>query len=140
MRNRGEFNSLVRELRIKKGFTMRQLCSGLCSVATLEAMTSGKWEPDKRLQDSILERLGVAEEGCIHVLDYDEYACWEAAHHILHSITFGEIERTERLLEEYRKRYCRDNKLEEQFCLITFTNEELKTYMSAMASLRSINI
>ena len=117
MRKEGEFNSFVRKLWIERGFTLRQLCSGLCSVATMEAMTEGKWELDKQLQDRILERLGVDDEGYVRILYYDEYVRWEAEHHILHSITFGEIECAGKLLEEYREKYCKDSRLEEQFYL-----------------------
>ena len=112
-----EFYNFINELRVKKGYTLRQLCEGLCSHGTVEAMENGCWEPDKFLQDSILERLGVAAEDYVHGLDYVDYGRWVARLRILHSITFCQPEQAEKLLVGYEKDYDISRKYERQFLL-----------------------
>lgn len=103
--------------RKKKGYNLRQLCDGLCSHGTIEAMERGKWEADKLLQDSILERLGIAAEDYVHGLGCIDYDRWAARTHILHSITFCRPERAEELLWEYGKKYDVGRRHERQFWL-----------------------
>ncbi len=113
-----QFFKFIQELRKEKGFTLRQLCYGLCSVGSVKNMEEkGEWMPDKLLQDCLLERLGIAEEDYVHLLDWEEYHRWEARTHILHSITLGETERAEALLEAYGENYDINNRLERQFYL-----------------------
>lgn len=117
MTNREGFLAFVNRQRIGKGYNLRQLCEGLCSHGTIEAMEKGYWEPDKLLQDSILERLGIAAEDYVHGLDFVDYERWTARTHILHSITFCRPDRAEELLEEYRGKYDIGRRHERQFWL-----------------------
>lgn len=112
-----EFLTFVNRLRKEKGYKLRQLCDGLCSHGTMEAMERGRWEPDKLLQDSILERLGVAAEDYVHGLDFVDYERWIHRLHILHSITFCRPDRAEKLLEEYGGKYDIGRRHERQFWL-----------------------
>lgn len=112
-----EFQVFVNRLRKEKGYKLRQLCEGLCSHGTMEAMEKGEWEPDKLLQDSILERLGIAAEDYVHGLDFVDYERWIDRMHILHSITFCLPDRASELLEEYGRKYNISRRHERQFWL-----------------------
>ena len=114
-----QFFMFIQKLRKEKGFTLQQLCRGLCSVGAVKSMEeNGDWMPDKLLQDCLLERLGIAEEDYINLLDLEEYHHWEDRMHILHSITFGETTQAEELLATYEQKYNRSNRLEKQFYLV----------------------
>ncbi len=132
-----EFVVFMQELRKERGISIRKLCRGLCSMGVVENMMDGKWKTDRRLQNIMLERLGLVDEDYVYLLNCEDYECWEDRQHILHCITFREIEKAEELLEKYRKRYCMDDRIEEQFYLVIHaqirriqgcTREELSAY------------
>ena len=112
-----ELLDFINGLRKEKECSLRQLCEGLCSHGTIEAMEKGEWEPDKLLQDSILERLGIAAEDYVHGLGCMDYERWLDRMHILHSITFCRPDRAEELLEEYGRKYDIGRRHERQFWL-----------------------
>lgn len=116
-KGRNEFLDFINGLRKEKECSLRQLCEGLCSHGTIEAMEKGEWEPDKLLQDSILERLGIAAEDYVHGLGCVDYGRWLDRMHILHSITFCRPDRAEELLEEYGRKYDIRRRHERQFWL-----------------------
>ena len=97
-----EFVVFMQELRKERGISIRKLCRGLCSMGVVENMMEGKWKTDRRLQNIMLERLGLVDEDYVYLLDCEDYECWEDRQHILHCITFIEIEKAEALLEKYR--------------------------------------
>jgi len=111
------FLDYINGLRAKKEFTMRQLCEGLCSLSVVQAMEDGCWDPDQLLQESILERLGVAAEDYSRGLDHVDYDRWLDRLRILHSITFVRPEEAEERLTEYEKKYGAGGRHERQFLL-----------------------
>lgn len=111
------FLAFVNRQRKEKNYKLRQLCEGLCSPGTIAAMEKGDWEPDKLLQDSILERLGIAAEDYVHGLDFADYERWLDRMYILHSITFCRPDRAEELLEIYSGKYDIGRRHERQFWL-----------------------
>lgn len=117
---KGEFIMFVQELWKGEKFSLRQICKGVCGVATMMSWLDGSWKPDMLFQNSILERLGVNEEDFMYYLDYDAYERWRERQLILHSITFQELEKAMGLLNVYKKRYLKNSHLEAQFCLTMY--------------------
>lgn len=114
-----EFVAFIQQLRKEKGVTLSQVCHGVCSegaVAVLER--EGDWRPDRLLQECLLERLGIAAEDYIHLLDLDTYTHQEDRQHILHNIIWGDMDSAYVLLEAYEKKYLTENPLEMQFFLV----------------------
>ena len=118
--NHGEFIGLIQELRKEEGFGLRQLSQGVCGFRTIKSWLDGNWRLNMSFENHILERLGVNEEDFMYLVDRDAYECWETRQRILHNVTFGELEKAEGLLADYRKNYSRDNHIEEQFCLAMY--------------------
>jgi len=112
-----QFVAFVHQLRREQNFTMEQICEGVCTPATIHAMESGYWRPDKPVRDYLLGRLGVEAEDYEHFLNRAEYGRWAAKHVILHCIAYEETDRAENLLKEYRKEYGAESPFEQQFCL-----------------------
>ncbi len=116
------FNRYVNRMRKKYGISMRQVCEGLCSFQELSLLENGRRQPNRLLQDAIVERLGVDTEDYEIFLGVTEYKRWEVRQRILHCITWEETGRADRLLEEYYTGYGKGNtaierKLERQFYL-----------------------
>lgn len=117
---KGEFIMFVQELWKEERFSLRQICKGVCGVATMMSWLDGSWKPDMLFQNSILERLGVNEEDFMYYLDYDAYERWKERQIILHCITFWELEKAMGLLNVYKKKHFKNGHLEEQFCLTMY--------------------
>ena len=117
---KGEFIMFVQELWKEERFSLRQICKGVCGVATMMSWLDGSWKPDMLFQNSILERLGVNEEDFMYYLDYDAYERWKERQIILHCITFRELEKAMGLLNVYKKKHFKNGHLEEQFCLTMY--------------------
>ncbi len=49
---------LIKEFRIRKGYSQEELCYGICAVSTLSRIESGNQVPNKKTAESLLSRLG----------------------------------------------------------------------------------
>lgn len=94
----GAYSSALRE---KKGYSLEQVCEGLCTAQRLYQLETGQQSAGKLLQNAILERLGVGAEDYEHYLHSKEYAHWEMRQRILWRISCGETARARELLETY---------------------------------------
>lgn len=103
----GAFNRYVNKLRAERGYSMKQVCEGLCTSQEGFFLERKMRTPGKLLQNAIMERLGVEAEDYEHFLNYEEYERWKARQDILHGITFGDMNGVCRLLEEYHAGYVR---------------------------------
>lgn len=112
-----QFIAFVHKIRKQQDYTMEQVCEGICSLGTIHFMESGRWKSDKLVRDRILDRLGAGVEDYEHFLNLEEYSRSEARNRIIHCLVYGETDRAEMLLEEYRKTYDVESKLERQFYL-----------------------
>jgi transcriptional regulator with XRE-family HTH domain len=52
---------MIRDTRLKKGYTQKQICKGLCSTSSLSRIEHNNQVPGRKLFDAILQRLGVNE-------------------------------------------------------------------------------
>lgn len=118
------FGLLIRYFRKKYGFSMEQLCKGICTFQELSYLEKGDRTIDVFLQDVLLERLGIGAEEYEHYWNYIEYDCWVARQRILYYIVFRDISKAQELLEQYQSIYaCKKDscnvrsRLERQFCL-----------------------
>lgn len=128
MRDKKDRESLgiyLKTLREKKGYSLDQVCEGLCTPQQLSKLEKGDKATSKLLQDTLLERLGVGAEDYEHYLSHEAYDHWEMRQRILHWIVWGKPEPARALLKEYYCRYAKDSegspkvtdRLERQFCL-----------------------
>ncbi len=81
-----QFIAFVQKKRKQQGYTMEQVCEGICSLGTVHSMENGRWKSDKLVRDSILDRLGAGVEDYEHFLDLGEYGRFEARNRIIHCI------------------------------------------------------
>ena len=44
-----QFIEFVQVLREKCGYTVRQLCEGICSSGTVDSLEKGRWSPNQLL-------------------------------------------------------------------------------------------
>ena len=115
----------IKNLREKKGFSLDQVCEGLCTSQQLSKLEKGEKAASKLLQDALLERLGVGAEDYEQYLSPEDYDRWEMRQRILHRIIWAQTEPARELLKEYYCRYAKDSegspwitdRLERQFCL-----------------------
>lgn len=108
MTDRRVFGAYSSALREEKGYSLEQVCEGLCTAQRLYQLETGQQSAGKLLQDAILERLGVGAEDYEHYLHSKEYAHWEMRQRILWRISCGETARARELLETYRVQYGGD--------------------------------
>lgn len=111
------FCTYVNEKRQSKNLKMEQICEGLCDFRSISFWENGDRTIDSRVQEVILERLGVGAENQEIYLDYSEYDCWEERHNILHRIMYEEFDEALHLLENYKEKHGIENSLEKQFYL-----------------------
>ncbi len=117
MNNDTYFFNFIQEIRKKQNLSIKQLCDGLCGQDTIDALESGKWTPDKLLQDFLLDRLGIGAEDYEHLLFSSDYKRWMDRQRILHHITYEDIRRAGKLLARYLTNYDMKSPLEKQFYL-----------------------
>lgn len=58
-RDRESFGTYIYGLRVKRGFSLEQVCEGLCTAQQLSRFERGEKAFSKLLQDAILDRLDV---------------------------------------------------------------------------------
>jgi transcriptional regulator with XRE-family HTH domain len=56
------YGDFIRQLRISKGITQEQLCTGLCDISTISRIERGVIAPKSYIRNAILERLGYYSE------------------------------------------------------------------------------
>lgn len=147
MRSIGEF---IKEEREDRGIPAELLCEGLCSIRTARYLEGGEREMNNLLQEAMLERLGIGAEDYEHYLDAEDYRHWQARQDILHYITLQKTAEAERLLEQYRSRYCgrgyragmisaaeyRRMDKNEEFVIDVGVRQERQFYLCMLAQLR----
>lgn len=82
----------IKNLREKKGFSLDQVCEGLCTSQQLSKLEKGEKATSKLLQDALLERLGVGAEDYEQYLSPEDYDRWEMRQRILHRIIWAQTE------------------------------------------------
>lgn len=63
---------VIKHVRERRGFSQKQLCQGLCTVATLSRFESGEQSPSWDCVHSMLERLGMTRDEYTAILTADE--------------------------------------------------------------------
>lgn len=63
---------VIKYVRERRGFSQKQLCQGLCTVATLSRFESGDQSPSWNCVHAMLERLDMAWKGYTAILTADE--------------------------------------------------------------------
>ena len=123
------FGSFLSEIRIKKKIKLEQLSDGLCTVSMLSRIENGTREAEKLLKDCLLQRLGIIPENYENFLYYSVYKHWKERQSIIHCILYNEIEKAQKLLDEYYKTHDMDYLLEEQFYLTMLG--QIRSYQGA---------
>jgi transcriptional regulator with XRE-family HTH domain len=112
-----KFGEYIAEMRAEKEVTMEQLCNGLCSASYMARIEQSNRQPDKLLQDRLLERLGVAPTDYENLLDRPEYDRWKKRQQLQRAIKERKWELANQRLQRYQQEYNMKNPLEKQYVL-----------------------
>ena len=111
------FGNYIKELREKQGIIREVLCEGLCSYQEIGFLENGERVVDDRLQDAVLERLGVGAENYEVYVAADVYDRWEMQQKVINSIIYEQWDSATEMLKKYQETYGIDNRFEHQFIL-----------------------
>ncbi len=118
MTDEKNFGKYIEKLRKEQGFSLKNLCEGVCDETFFFRIETGEREAGKLMQDRFLERLGIAPENYENFLYHEEYDRWYERQSILQNFRREHLEETHQLLEQYKKKYDMKNPLERQFVLL----------------------
>lgn len=113
-RNREE---ILFYLRQETGFTLRQLCEGICSVSQMGKIEQNQLAADYFLIDRLYTRLGKPVDRLEYVLPLEVYEIYEQRFLIQRDICHGELDAAEIKLKEFEQSRPADKSLHRQFIL-----------------------
>lgn len=102
---RKAFGTYISNLRKKRGYSLEQVCEGLCTAQQLSKFERGEKTVSKLLQDALLERLGIGAEDYEHYLNIKDYDHWKMRQRILYRIQRRNTAEARMLLNEYYSQY-----------------------------------
>lgn len=103
---------------MESGVPEEVLVEGLMDVSQLSRIESGGRTVCKTMRNCLLGRLGVAPDLYENLLNNEEYAEWEWWHHILCAIEEKAFQKTDQLIEKYKKQDPLYDKTKLQFCIM----------------------
>lgn len=118
----GVGNALL-HFREKENISQIQLCEGICSVATLSRIEKGGREFDSLISETLLSRLGKTANRFEFVLNEEDYYLYEIREQIEKNIKERQLEKAQKLLDEYKKKMPKNQILHQQF--LTFYKTKL---------------
>lgn len=104
----------VHMMREAKGYRLEDVCDGICSVATMSRIETGKRITDFLVIESLLNRMKITENQYEFILDADDFDAYTVRNEIYTKIQAKQYEKAEKMLTKYEKRYGK-NKLHRQF-------------------------
>lgn len=102
--------------RKKEKLSLDDICSGLCSDATLERIEKGRRIADSLLGGLLLERIGKEVSQFELMLDGEDYVLWRMREEIREEICLKNYGHAVSLLDDYRAMGKDYSSLHEQFC------------------------
>lgn len=115
MKDEINFHGLLKIMRQFHKVTLKQVCSGLCSVSMMKRVESGERLPEKQVRDRMMARMGVSIERYEDYLSKEEYEQWHLRQQLFCAIEEKQTEEAERILAAYRV-YENQNVVEAQYC------------------------
>lgn len=109
------FYKLLDNLMEQQNISPKKLSDGLCSESMLSRARQGMRMPRKMLRDRLLGRLGISDERCENLLDYEEYVKWETRRDIVKAVSRRESTKARKLLADYAGSRDFKEDIEQQF-------------------------
>lgn len=110
-----EIYEYVREMRIKRGATMKQLYMGICSESTGKAFETGRRNLDVFKLFRVLERLETSEGHLQFLLKRDDYELWEKRMEIMDEIRQMHYDKAMELIACWERSLNTKQRMEKQF-------------------------
>lgn len=111
----GHIGRLIRYERIRKGISGESVCSGICDLNIYDKIENENYSVDIHIVRFVLQRLGMGADMAGRYLCRDEYDEMSARFGILEFLKANQLVKAEKAVCEYHKRYCKENKLNDQF-------------------------
>ena len=92
---------LIKEFRTRRKISQEELSFGLCAVSTLSKIENGKQIPNKKLAESLLNRLGFSVPFGDYQMSQIELKRWNIEYKINQMISKNDFDYAE-LLDEYK--------------------------------------
>lgn len=109
-----ELGLFLHAAREAKGYTMEEVCKGICSLATLFRIETGERVVDYILIEALLSRMKLLKSEYEFVLDEDDYSLYMERENIKKLIENENYEQAEAKLLRYEKKNGKDS-LHRQF-------------------------
>lgn len=103
--------------RNQYGLSQREVCDGICSVATLSRLEQGYREIDSLLGQALLGRIGKEVTLFETILDEEDYKLWNIRQKISSFIEKKQLGKAREKINEYRKIMPKDELVHEQYCI-----------------------
>jgi len=104
----------IHAAREAKGYTMEEICRGICSVSTLSRIESGERVVDYIMIEALLERMKVEKSEYEFILDNEEYNQYMQREEIRRLIYQKKLEIAEEKIRLYEKKHG-EKELHQQF-------------------------
>lgn len=105
----------ITKLRMKAGYTQKQLSNGICSRTDITRIECDQSPPDPFLLDRMFGRLGKSAERLEYILPLELYEIYELRYFIQTALCHLQLEEAEMLLTKYEKIKQADTPLHRQF-------------------------
>lgn len=115
---KNQLGKIIKYERNKAGLSAEKLCHGLCSATFLFRVERGERNCEKVLADALLQRLGVASERFVYLMNPDEQEWLLAREQLIQVVDAGDKESAQTVIEEYKRVTTGKSKLHRQFLLL----------------------
>ena len=118
---------IIENLRIRKNYSRRKLCQGLCSTQMLIKIETNQSDIDKILADILIQRLGKSPDKLEIILSDEEYSKIHIRDEIEEFIWKRERDKAEDALRKYEALYAKNSNIHKMFVLRTkaYISQEL---------------
>ncbi len=99
---------LIKEFRIRNGYSQEELCYGLCAVSTLSRIERGDQVPSKKTAEAFLSRLGVSTSSSYIVMNNVDFDRWNLEQQMTQAILSDDCD-IGNLIKEYESLGEMDN-------------------------------
>ncbi len=114
-----ELGRFIHTARMAKGYSMEEVCRGICSVPTMARIEKGERKVDYLMIELLLERMDISKEEYEFILDNNDYQEYMEREEIRMLIEQKELEQAEKKLRLYEKRHVKKNlNLHQQFVFL----------------------
>lgn len=113
-----EIGSLIRDLRVERGYSQEELCYGICSTGNLSKIENGIRMPSRKTIEALMQRLG-CEDVFLQFSSKEEMYQVEVCKKIIGKLAERDLDGLEKLVEEFEATISEDDILNSQYCLFT---------------------